>query len=593
MKLRVVSFLSLVFLASPQTTHAKPGDKPASSTAPKSLAQTLTGEAKVDYDTARLLAGDGDYAGAFMRFQSAFDLSHDARLLWNLAACQKNLRHYSKVIDLVNRYLAEAGAALSAQDRKDALDLIQALDTFTTLAKLEVSEPGAELFVDDDRLGVSPFPDRVRIDVGNRRIRARKEGFLDYDKTVPVGGAPEVSVDVKLEKEVHEGKLVVSAPANAQILVDGKSAGSGKAELTVSSGGHTLRVTAPGMRAYEREVTVKDKETRDVEVTMEIEPAPEKPRLRVAVGCGDAEPRGTDDGLTIYVDGSPAAAAATGGKKTWSSELGRNRIDFVEFPVDSGVHRVLVRIAGCAPLETSVEVTPIDGAEIYGALHSESSFIARGPAGNPNWGRIGLAVWLPAAIGSFSVGLPGTNGTNNPNLSYDVHAAGVLVQPGLTFRWFSLALDFAYADGSATPTANQSQLPAGAADTKADLQWTRLGFRTGARLPLNLFAFNLGVASGYDHFTVNHLPPGFMWNSHDRAYVGAWSSLDVQVLCDWAAFGGAQLDGYIVEEIVSIKQYSVQFGVAYQPNRTCNTERTTDFSLHAVSSSGKPAQGSK
>ena len=67
MKLRVVSFLSLVFLASPQTTHAKPGDKPASSTAPKSLAQTLTGEAKVDYDTARLLAGDGDYAGDFSR----------------------------------------------------------------------------------------------------------------------------------------------------------------------------------------------------------------------------------------------------------------------------------------------------------------------------------------------------------------------------------------------------------------------------------------------------------------------------------------------------------------------------------------------
>jgi len=56
-----------------------------------SLADTLTGPAKDDYMAGRLLFGDHDYGGALVKFQSAYTQSKDARLLFNMAACEKNL----------------------------------------------------------------------------------------------------------------------------------------------------------------------------------------------------------------------------------------------------------------------------------------------------------------------------------------------------------------------------------------------------------------------------------------------------------------------------------------------------------------------
>lgn len=70
------------------------GAEPQTPTAPAGLlADTLTGEAKKSYEAARVLVGADDYAGAFERFKTAYQLSKDARLLWNMAATQKNLHH--------------------------------------------------------------------------------------------------------------------------------------------------------------------------------------------------------------------------------------------------------------------------------------------------------------------------------------------------------------------------------------------------------------------------------------------------------------------------------------------------------------------
>src|SRR3954462_5833949 len=48
------------------------------------LAESLTGQAKADYDAGRLLFGDDDFAGALVKFQRAFDNVRDVRLLWNM-----------------------------------------------------------------------------------------------------------------------------------------------------------------------------------------------------------------------------------------------------------------------------------------------------------------------------------------------------------------------------------------------------------------------------------------------------------------------------------------------------------------------------
>jgi len=554
---------------------------------PKALGDTLTGPAKADYDAARVLVNDGDYVGARIKFESAFEASKDPRLLWNLAATEKQLRHYAKAIELLKKFAEAPSALVLAKDRAEATDLVRTQEPFTVAVTFEVSEPGSEIEVDDVVVGTAPLATPVVVDIGQHKVRVHHESFRDFVSSISFGGSAQQAIAVKLEKELHEGKLSVVVPAGATVLIDGQPVVTGPANdptaLKLLSGGHTLRVTASGMRVYEREVVIRDNETRAVEVRLEREPERERPRLRVAVGCGDSEPRGTDDGLTIYVDGSPAATTASGGKKSWSTELGRNRVDYVEYPMDAGTHRVTVRSAGCEPMDVSVNL-PEEGADLRGALYSSASFIARGPAGNPNWGRVGIALWFPSSIAGLNQVAALDRTTGSGSLKFDTRATGAMLQPALTFRWFSLGLDFGLATGSASPSAANTFQPAdteaGVESRSGDINWTRLGFRTGLRIPLNVVAFNLGISTGYDHFTVNHLRPGYEWGHPDFAYLGSWSSVDVQVFCDWALVGGATVDGYLKKVIDfdgSVK--SAMIGVAFQPNSTCRAERATQFGL--------------
>jgi hypothetical protein len=236
---------------------------------PKSLSDTLTDDAKADYESGKLLYGDGDYAGARVKFFAAYELSHDPRLLWNVAVCEKGQRHYAKVVVLVKKYLDSAGDVLSADDRKDAQDLLSAIESFTVDLSISVNEADAQISIDGEPVGSSPLPGPLTVDIGTRQIELQKPGFLPFSQNVPVGGNKLATLNVKLEREVHEGELSVTAPPAAAIFLDSKQVGVGRFAGKLASGGHTLRVQAPGFRPYQSEVVVQDREKRGVDVTLE------------------------------------------------------------------------------------------------------------------------------------------------------------------------------------------------------------------------------------------------------------------------------------------------------------------------------------
>ena len=241
--------------------------KPAVPVGPKTLAETLTGDAKVDYDAGRSLFGDADYGAAAVKFQSAFDKSNDPRLLWNVAGCERNDHHYARALKLVQQYLDSGGALLTDQDRADAKEFLAAIAQFTIQLTIVVNEPGAEISVDDVVLGKSPLAQPETVDIGLRRIVVKKPGFKDYASSQRFDGKS-ATVDVKLDREVHTGELRVTTTANAHVFIDGTEVGVGSFKGTIASGGHTLRVTAPGMQSYQSEVVVTDDEKRTIDVQL-------------------------------------------------------------------------------------------------------------------------------------------------------------------------------------------------------------------------------------------------------------------------------------------------------------------------------------
>lgn len=270
-KVSVVLVVLAASLGSAVNAHAQTA-KPAKVAAPaKPLAQTLSGEAKAQYESGKLLFRDGDYAGALVKFSSAHESSKDARLLWNMAACEKSLRRYSRALKLVRQYLAEGGTLLSAQDRAEANELVEVMEPLTAKLRVTVDEPDSEISIDDEAVGTSPI-EPVVVDIGSRKVRVRKSGFEEVTKVMPVGGAAEVTLDVKMVRTVHEGRLVVRAPEDATIAIDGEVVGAGTWSGTLPSGGHTLRVTAPSKQPYQSEVLIQDRATREIGVTLDREP---------------------------------------------------------------------------------------------------------------------------------------------------------------------------------------------------------------------------------------------------------------------------------------------------------------------------------
>jgi PEGA domain len=549
--------LAASLVAAPAHAQRGPKPRPAAVPAPRTLAQSLTGDAKAAYDAGKVLAADGDFAGALIKFKAAFDASKDPRVLWNVAFCEKNLRHYSKVITTLQRYQADGGALLTDKDRKDAQDLITTIEPFTTKMTIHVNEDGAQIFVDDEPVGTSPLASPVVLDIGERHVRVTKDGFTPFEKTTPVGGSAAVALDVTMQKVVHQGRLVVNAPPGSTIFLDEQQVGTGKLDQAVPTGGHQLRVTAPGMRPFQSEVVVQDNETRSVDVVLERQAEPEKPKIRVAVGCDDGEPKSPDDGVVVYLDG-PDVAPAVNVKRHWSDDVGRNVVDYIEYSATAGPHRVRVRIPGCDSLEVSVDVDAAKGADVSGALYSDTFVLFRGPQGTPGHLRVGVGAWLYAGPATdkmpeeYGAGLGAVKGI-------DLNAA-------LAWRWFGMSLDGAYGSGSfhRQSFSTNYALP----DPATTNVWMGV-LRAGPRIPFNVVALAFGAEVGIQEINVAQVRTGNI-----GPVVGGWGAIDIQPLCDWGVSvsgsgGGSNDNGF----------GTFQVGVFFAPNAQCRRSRATEHGL--------------
>lgn len=231
---------------------------------PLPLSEALTGEAKADYDAARVLYTDGDFSGAALKFAQAYKKSKDARLLWNQAAARKGERRYADVERLVKQYLQEA-PELSAADKAKAEDLLRTIAAFIADVTITVNEPGASIVIDGVERGVSPLSEALRLDLGKHAIQITKAGFEPFVDSQEVTN--DTTLAINLLASVHQGRLRILSPGNAEVYVDGKRVTSGSWEGTVVSGVHKVEVRSVSRKSFRTDAQVRDDETTTLQVT--------------------------------------------------------------------------------------------------------------------------------------------------------------------------------------------------------------------------------------------------------------------------------------------------------------------------------------
>jgi hypothetical protein len=183
---RVVPFLGvLAFALAAPLASAGPAVAPASE---RPLEATLQGAAKDAYGSARILFTSGDFAGAATKYGQAYELSKDPRLLFDVAVCEKNLRHYARTQSLLEQYVRDVGARIQADDKAAVDAALAAIRNFVGRVRLAVSEAGASVSVDGQPAGTTPLAAPLVLDLGKHTLGVKKEGFAPAEQTVDIGG---------------------------------------------------------------------------------------------------------------------------------------------------------------------------------------------------------------------------------------------------------------------------------------------------------------------------------------------------------------------------------------------------------------------
>lgn len=297
----------------------------------KTLREQLPPDAQKHWDTALALYQHSQWDGARTSFNAAYEASKNPRVLFNVAVCEKNLGRYARAIDVFKKELADGKGQLTPEEEAEVKVQIQGLEQFVAQLTIDVNESGAEIYVDESKVGTSPLPGPVSVQLGERHVRATKVGFAEARENIELRGGASGRVVLKLAPMTKTSLVNVSVigPSNAVVKIDGKEVGSApyKGQVGVSAEPHQFSAEAPGFVPATQSAMVRENEA--LNLTLQLSEEQQRGRLLVV-----ARP----EGATIEIDGKAVGASR------W------------EGPVSVGTHQIAVRKQGYYAWSYDVDV---------------------------------------------------------------------------------------------------------------------------------------------------------------------------------------------------------------------------------------------
>jgi hypothetical protein len=243
--------------------------------------------AALAYRQAEELAKQGKWIEACPLYEASYRADPQIGVLLHLADCHEHAGRFASAWAEFNDAVE---LAHRRSDNREALARSRADAVKPKVAYLHVAPPPAPVppgfAVQRDGLDITVLVGTdLPIDPGEHEIIATAPGFVEVRKKITIGAQATTSSLVlpALQKQpdkpvvveppkLHEGSLEIKSQRDAHISLDSAEIGVGGYKGKVKSGGHQLRVTAPGMRPYQSEIFVADDETRTIDVPLEKEP---------------------------------------------------------------------------------------------------------------------------------------------------------------------------------------------------------------------------------------------------------------------------------------------------------------------------------
>lgn len=139
----------------------------------------------------------------------------------------------------------------------------------TTPLQIDCLVDGADIYIDGDRVGVTPMEEPVRVEAGERVIRVVKRGYADFYDTVDVPRSRR-TFHVEADLLPVAGILRLdSVPDGARVTLAGVYLGDTPFDGDIAEGQQTLLVVLQGFKNYELDLDVAGGERYELEIALE------------------------------------------------------------------------------------------------------------------------------------------------------------------------------------------------------------------------------------------------------------------------------------------------------------------------------------
>lgn len=153
-------------------------------------------EAGKHFQRGVALYGEADYRAALVEFKRAYATSPNVAVLYNVGETEYQLQDYAGALTTFERYLTEAGASEPHRGEVEGtMDVLRARVGHLTIL---TTPPGADVTVDDQAVGRTPFDRSLLVSIGRRKVVASMTGRPPVSRYVDVAADDNVSVTLQL-----------------------------------------------------------------------------------------------------------------------------------------------------------------------------------------------------------------------------------------------------------------------------------------------------------------------------------------------------------------------------------------------------------
>lgn len=179
-------------------------------------AEATVREAGKHFQQGVVLYGEADYRSALVEFKRAMALSPSAITVYNIAETQFQLHDYAAALRSFDRYLG--GAKPDDVHRPEVENNLRLLNARVGRLTVMTVPPGADITVDDEMVGKTPFSDPLIVNVGRVRLFATLPGHAPVARLVDVAAEDNLTVTLELSGAPASGRTTLDLNPTPMVM---------------------------------------------------------------------------------------------------------------------------------------------------------------------------------------------------------------------------------------------------------------------------------------------------------------------------------------------------------------------------------------